>query len=348
MKIIFLIELKTMLNLNVMNEGLNGVLTPSEFMTLYVINNGIDGNNNWKRIYLEMLEDLTGISTRQLKRIIISLEEKGFIEKNTKQITKTKRVSEYRINEDKLNNKSNTLMDKKDTKLEENLSQMSHLKEYKELKEINNINKINNNIILKEKENNIIDNIIKEKEVEDKNTISFENEKGLSFELKNEIEKETIETKIGDSSTLIEEKTLEKDIKIDTNAFKEPTRAEDPQDGQLYQLDTESPTEAQETALEAFLQDTNASEDAKKAVNHIVSTFSNFEDSIEECTSVDGCRALKNAIKEKVKMFSTSSLEGIPYEVCTQLDSMVKGLLEKENEREGVLKLRAAYGYVSK
>lgn len=141
-----------MMNLKVMNAGLNGVLTPSEFMVLYVINNGMNQNNEWKKFYLEMLSDLTGISTRQLKRIIISLEEKGFIEKRTVQINSTKKSTTYRLNEDMINrlsddlmdtinNQTDTLTDKTDTKLEENMSQMSH---YKELKR--NKNNINNNI----------------------------------------------------------------------------------------------------------------------------------------------------------------------------------------------------------
>lgn len=141
-----------MMNLKVMNAGLNGVLTPSEFMVLYVMNNGINDNNEWKKFYLEMLSDLTGISTRQLKRIIISLQEKGFIEKRTVQVNSTKKSTTYRLNEDMINrlsddlmdtinNQTDTLTDKTDTKLEENMSQMSH---YKELKR--NKNNINNNI----------------------------------------------------------------------------------------------------------------------------------------------------------------------------------------------------------
>lgn len=132
-----------MINLKVMNAGLNGVLTPSEFMVLYVMNNGIDDNNKWKKFYLEMLSDLTGISTRQLKRIIISLEEKGFIEKRTVQVNNTKKSTIYRLNEDILNQIIDDLTDKTNTKLEENMSQMSHYKENKRNK--NNINNTNNN-----------------------------------------------------------------------------------------------------------------------------------------------------------------------------------------------------------
>lgn len=133
-----------MMNLKVMNAGLNGVLTPSEFMLLYVMNNGINDDNEWKKFYLEMLSDLTGISTRQLKRVILSLEEKGFIEKRTVQVNRTKKSTTYRLNEDMINKLNEDLMDKTNTKLEENMSQMSHYKEYK--------NNINNNINKKEKE----------------------------------------------------------------------------------------------------------------------------------------------------------------------------------------------------
>lgn len=176
-----------MINLKVMNAGLNGVLTPSEFMVLYIINNGINSQNEWKRIYLEMLSDLTGISSRQLKRVIISLVDKGFIEKKTTQINKVKKSTVYRLNEDivnkykegfddicntkleenmskmshpmEINDAKNyaindaknctPIEDKTDTKLEENVSKMSHLKESKEYKNINNINNIINK---KEKE----------------------------------------------------------------------------------------------------------------------------------------------------------------------------------------------------
>lgn len=142
-----------MMNLKVMNAGLNGVLTPSEFMVLYVINNGLNQNNEWKKFYLEMLSDLTGISTRQLKRIIISIEEKGFIEKRTVQVNSTKKSTTYRLNEDMINrlsndlmdtinNQTDTLMDKANTKLEENMSQMSHYKIIKRNKNNININTI--------------------------------------------------------------------------------------------------------------------------------------------------------------------------------------------------------------
>lgn len=99
-----------MINLNLLNRGLRGVLKPSEFMTLYVIANNL-GKKTYKEIYYDMIADLVGLSTRQIKRIVDSLEEKGFIIKKTTQQTKNKRKSFYSLNLDILNDKNDEFDD---------------------------------------------------------------------------------------------------------------------------------------------------------------------------------------------------------------------------------------------
>ena len=99
-----------MINLNLLNRGLRGVLNPSEFITLYVIANNL-GKKAYKEIYYDMISDLVGLSTRQTKRIVHSLEKKGFIKKKTIQQSLNKRRSLYSLNLDILNDKTDEVDD---------------------------------------------------------------------------------------------------------------------------------------------------------------------------------------------------------------------------------------------
>lgn len=96
-----------MINLKLLNKGLRGVLTPSEFMTLYVIENNLGkGHDVYKKIYNEQIADLVGLSERQIKRLVKSLVKKGFIKKKTIQKSKDKRECLYSLNLDILNDKT--------------------------------------------------------------------------------------------------------------------------------------------------------------------------------------------------------------------------------------------------
>lgn len=100
-----------MINLKLLTKGLRGVLTPSEFITLFVIESALGKTNDWKKIYNEMIADLTGLSPRQVKRNVASLVEKQFISKKTLQISRTKRECIYRLNLDKTEQKNNVSLD---------------------------------------------------------------------------------------------------------------------------------------------------------------------------------------------------------------------------------------------
>lgn len=87
-----------MINLRLLSKGLRGALTPSEFITLYVIESVLGKTNEYKKIYYDMMADLTGLSNRQVRRNVEILLEKGFIKKMTKQVTKTKKECYYCLN----------------------------------------------------------------------------------------------------------------------------------------------------------------------------------------------------------------------------------------------------------
>lgn len=87
-----------MINLKLLNQGLRGILKPSEFITLYAIESALGQKNEPKKIYNDMISDITGLSVSQVKRITKSLEEKGFILKKIIQKNKTKRETFYTLN----------------------------------------------------------------------------------------------------------------------------------------------------------------------------------------------------------------------------------------------------------
>ena len=101
-----------MINLKLLNRGLRGVLTPSEFMTLYVIESALGTNNEPKKIYYDMIADLIDKTPRQVKRLVDALVEKEFIFRTTIQKTKTKKESFYSLNLDKIDTKITQIDDK--------------------------------------------------------------------------------------------------------------------------------------------------------------------------------------------------------------------------------------------
>lgn len=118
-----------MINLRLLNRGLNGVLTPQEFMLLYVISNAIKKNNSPTKLYDEMLADKVGLSTRQIRRWKDGLEEKGFIKRCVKQVSKEKKECYYSLNLDALFvNKSDEIDDKECKKVEEFWTPVSYYK----------------------------------------------------------------------------------------------------------------------------------------------------------------------------------------------------------------------------
>lgn len=104
-----------MINLRLLNRGLRGTLTHSEFVTLYAIESALGRKNEWRKIYYDMLSDVLNVSKRQAKRYVDGLVEKGFILRWTKQVTKTKRESFYKLNLAILELKSDENGDKFDT-----------------------------------------------------------------------------------------------------------------------------------------------------------------------------------------------------------------------------------------
>ena len=101
-----------MINLKLLNRGLRGVLTPSEFMTLYVIENNIGKKQGvFKKIYTNQIADLVGLSDRQIKRLVKSLVKKGFIKTKLIQKDKDKRECHYSLNLDILNDKTDEFND---------------------------------------------------------------------------------------------------------------------------------------------------------------------------------------------------------------------------------------------
>lgn len=101
-----------MINLKLLTKGLKGVLTPSEFITLYVIETALGKNNEWKKLYYDMMADLTNLSTKQVKRNVDSLIEKGFICRQTRFESSKKRVCLYCLNLDKNVSKNTSKVDK--------------------------------------------------------------------------------------------------------------------------------------------------------------------------------------------------------------------------------------------
>lgn len=94
-----------------MNQGFRGVLTPSEFITLMAIESALGMDNKPKKLYIDMLSDLTGLSTRQVKRCTKALVEKEFISKKTIQKNITKRETFYALNLDRNDSENNDFED---------------------------------------------------------------------------------------------------------------------------------------------------------------------------------------------------------------------------------------------
>ena len=116
-----------MINLKLLNRGLRGVLTPAEFMMLYVIENRL-GKKKYDKIYYDQLADLINHSKRQAERIVKSLVEKGFLLKKTIQKSKDKRECYFSLNLDKLNDKTDDFDDT-------NVTSQITIKNSKELKD---------------------------------------------------------------------------------------------------------------------------------------------------------------------------------------------------------------------
>lgn len=137
-----------MINLKLLTKGLRGALSPSEFITLFVIESALGKTNDWKKIYYDMMADLTGLSSRQVKRNVDSLVEKGFVKRKTKQLSKTKRESLYCLNLDKLNTKTDEIDDEFVTKTNTSLDTGVILNNIKQLKtNKNNIKQIEKDFI---------------------------------------------------------------------------------------------------------------------------------------------------------------------------------------------------------
>ena len=116
-----------MINLKLLNCGLRGVLTPAEFMMLYVIENRL-GKKKYDIIYYDQLADLINYSKRQAERLVKSLVKKGFLLKKTIQKSKDKRECYYWLNLDKLNDKNDDFDDT-------NVTSQITIKNSKELKD---------------------------------------------------------------------------------------------------------------------------------------------------------------------------------------------------------------------
>lgn len=102
-----------MINLKLLNKGLGGVLKPNEFMMLFIIANTISWRKeNRTKIYNEFLADKMNISSKQVERITNSLVEKGFINKELIQESKTKKSLYYSLNLDKNVSKNAQNLDK--------------------------------------------------------------------------------------------------------------------------------------------------------------------------------------------------------------------------------------------
>lgn len=145
-----------MINLKLLTNGLKGVLTPSEFMTLFVIESALGKTNDWKKIYNEMIADLTNLSISQVKRNIASLVEKEFICKRIIQLSRTKRECLYRLNLSKNASKNDEIEcknEQKNTNFEFTGEPLNNLKQFE-----NNLKQFENNIKqLKTIEKNIRD-----------------------------------------------------------------------------------------------------------------------------------------------------------------------------------------------
>lgn len=154
-----------MINLKLLNKGLNGVLTPSEFMVLYIIENGIGNNNEPKKLYREMIADKSGLSVKQVTRLTNSLEEKKFIIKHQSFDPKTrKKECKYSINLSlEITTKEDKNVQKNTSNLDTNVPTKRIIKNRKKI--INNISNNNDNNIInndnKNNNNDIIDNFNK-------------------------------------------------------------------------------------------------------------------------------------------------------------------------------------------
>lgn len=98
-----------MINLKLLSKGLRGNLTPSEFITLFVIESALGKDNTPKKIYNEMISDLTNLSLSQVKRCTKSLVEKGFILKQVIQKNRLKRETFYTLNLNKNEQKNDEI-----------------------------------------------------------------------------------------------------------------------------------------------------------------------------------------------------------------------------------------------
>ena len=72
-----------MLNFKILNIGLQA-LTGNEFKAYYYIANSMGKVNRWKRLNHGYIAEAIGVSTKTAERITNSLNDKGFIQKDTK------------------------------------------------------------------------------------------------------------------------------------------------------------------------------------------------------------------------------------------------------------------------
>lgn len=150
-----------MISLKLLNKGLRGVLKPSEFITLFVIESVLGLDNKPKKLYNEMIADLTGLSVSQVKRCTKSLEEKGFISKQIKQISKTKRETFYMLNLNKNESKNDKVQLTGEPSIQLKTTKNNLKQLYNNFKQLNPTQNNNNNI----NNNYINDNVIFENEV---------------------------------------------------------------------------------------------------------------------------------------------------------------------------------------
>lgn len=154
-----------MINLSLLNKGLNGVLTPQEFTLLYVISNAINKDNRPTKLFDEMLAYRVGLSVRQIRRWKDNLEEKGFIHKTTKQISRDKRECFYTLNLSKLCKKTDENDDINAKKVEDLVTPMSYYKnELNKKNALNESNALNETIV---KESNALKELEEKKLLEE-------------------------------------------------------------------------------------------------------------------------------------------------------------------------------------
>lgn len=148
-----------MINLKLLTKGLRGNLTPSEFITLFVIESALGKDNEPKKLYNDMIADLTGLSVSQVKRCTKSLVEKQFILKQIIQKNRVKRETFYTLNLNKNESKNNKIEftgepSKQYKTIENNSNQsVNNIKQFETIKNNNNINYKTIETELKEEDN---------------------------------------------------------------------------------------------------------------------------------------------------------------------------------------------------